>query len=355
VTEEDSKMSGALLVGERDDAGSGLPASWRHWIAENLLLATPVSQIVTIVSEQTGMRPELVRRIVRRIGSTPVFAAADAMGQRLRKLESLLDAQERVQRLGGWAESVPRRRNLGGDQFLEAFYAANRPVLIEDFAASWPAVARWSPAYLRERLGDEQVEIMAGRESDVRYEVNSEAHKCTVRFRQYIDMVTGASATNDFYLVANNNLLDRPTMRVLLDDVEVHPAYLDPADTEGNVFLWFGPKGTVTPLHHDLQNIMFVQVYGTKRVTLVSPFASHRVYNEVSVFSEVDPENPDYDRHPRFAGVSKVDVLVRPSEALFIPVGWWHQVEALEVAISVSFTNFAFPNAYEWQLPDITG
>jgi ribosomal protein L16 Arg81 hydroxylase len=332
-----------------------LSAEWRRWIAEHLLFGTPVNQIVAVVSEQTGVRPELAGRAVRRIGSTPVFAAADAVAQRLRKLESLLDVQAATRRLGRRAASVPRRGRLGGDRFLEDFYAANRPVLLRDFAESWPAVERWNPEYLRERFGDEQVEIMAGREGDARYEVNSEVHKRTVTFGEYIDMVTAASTSNDFYLVANNNLFDRPALRALLDDVEVDPAYLDPADTAGQVFLWFGPKGTITPLHHDLQNILFVQVYGAKRVTLVSPFASHRVYNDVSVFSEVDAEHPDYGRHPRFAEVSRLHVLVRPSEALFIPVGWWHRVEALDVAISVSFTNFAFPNAYEWQLPDIGG
>ncbi|MGL5509483.1 MAG: cupin-like domain-containing protein, partial [Microcoleaceae cyanobacterium] len=37
-----------------------------------------------------------------------------------------------------------------------------------------------------------------------------------------------------------------------------------------------------------------------------------------------------------------------------IPVGWWHYVESLEVSISVSFTNFIFPNHYEWKFPQIS-
>jgi ribosomal protein L16 Arg81 hydroxylase len=73
----------------------------------------------------------------------------------------------------------------------------------------------------------------------------------------------------------------------------------------------------------------------------------------VSVYSEVDPDHVDHARHPRFGGVRSLEVLVHPGEALFIPVGWWHHVEALETSISVSFTNFLFPNTFSWQLPTL--
>ncbi len=39
-------------------------------------------------------------------------------------------------------------------------------------------------------------------------------------------------------------------------------------------------------------------------------------------------------------------------EALFIPVGW-HYVRSLEICISLSFTNFAFPNHFDWSFPNI--
>jgi hypothetical protein len=29
-------------------------------------------------------------------------------------------------------------------------------------------------------------------------------------------------------------------------------------------------------------------------------------------------------------------------------VGWWHQVAALDLSISLSFTNFCFRNTFSW-------
>jgi hypothetical protein len=340
-------MSRASLA----DAGRTLSSGWKRWIAENLLLGVPVDQVVAVLRDETHLDQDVAWNIVQRTSSAPLFTVASATVQSLQKLESLLDIQQSLRGLDPSSGQVPRRRGLGRTQFLKQFYSLNHPVIIEDFGMSWPALERWSPEYFRERFGDEQVEVMLGREADDRYEMNSESHKTRMAFRDYVDMLTAAPKSNDFYLVANNHLLELQGMLPLLDDIVIHPTYLRTEDTKGHIFFWFGPGGTITPLHHDLQNIIFVQVYGTKRITLISPFQSHLVYNKDSVYSEVDVAKPDYERFPRFAQATPLKQIVHPGEALFIPVGWWHRVEALEVSVSVSFTNFVFPNSYEWRLP----
>jgi hypothetical protein len=68
-------------------------------------------------------------------------------------------------------------------------------------------------------------------------------------------MVTRGGQSNDYYLVANNGFLDRPEARPLFDDLTMFPEYLDASKTAGQVFFWFGPAGTVTPLHHDVMNM----------------------------------------------------------------------------------------------------
>jgi hypothetical protein len=167
-------------------------------------------------------------------------------------------------------------------------------------------------------------------------------------------MVQGGGANNDYYLVANNDFFSRSEMMPLLDDLRMPPEYLNLSDVGGKVFFWFGPSGTVTPLHHDVMNVLFAQVYGRKRFLLISPDQTHRIYNRIGVYSEVDPEDPDYDRFPLFRQVKVTSVVLGAGEALFLPVGWWHHVRSLDVSISVSFINFVFLNHYEWNNPSIS-
>ena len=42
---------------------------------------------------------------------------------------------------------------------------------------------------------------------------------------------------------------------------------------------------------------------------------------------------------------------MQPGEALFIPAGWWHQVDALDPSISVTILDFTFTNDYGWYRP----
>jgi ribosomal protein L16 Arg81 hydroxylase len=126
---------------------------------------------------------------------------------------------------------------------------------------------------------------------------------------------------------------------------------LEPEASREHAFFWFGPGGTETPLHHDTMNILFAQVVGRKRLLLIPPEQSEFVYNRIGVYGDVDPETPDLERYPLYQRVTPISVEVAPGEMLFLPVGWWHHVRSLEPSITLTFTNFAFPNRYEWVLP----
>jgi ribosomal protein L16 Arg81 hydroxylase len=332
-----------------------LSHEWRLWIAENKMAGSEDQSLIDAMMRD-GIPERLARREIEAIVADPCYQAGDALAQRLRKLESFLDVTRALRELSPSQRfrRIERRSSVSREEFLERYYAANRPVVLLDLMNGWKARSRWTTDYLKARCGNEIVEIMSGRESDQRYEVNSQSHKTTCRFAEYVDMVTNAGMSNDFYLVGNNNLLAREGMKCLYEDIVAFPEYLDPACRDGCIFFWFGPAGTVTPLHHDLLNIFMAQVTGRKRITLIAPEYTPSLYNETSVFSEVDPENPDYETFPRFSNVKATRFVLRPGEVLFVPVGWWHRVEALDMSITVSLSGFLFPNSFEWSLPDIT-
>lgn len=110
--------------------------------------------------------------------------------------------------------------------------------------------------------------------------------------------------------------------------------FLPDAERIRDRLLWFGPSGTVLPLHFDEAHNFFHQHYGSKHVTLVSP----------TQFESLRPDAKDApDRHmssidpSSAAGLSCLTAVVHAGDVLFIPAFWWHRVEAVGAAISVTY------------------
>jgi hypothetical protein len=96
---------------------------------------------------------------------------------------------------------------------------------------------------------------------------------------------------------------------------------------------------------------MLVQILGRKKITLIPAAQVPWLYNDVGVFSAADYPRFDEQRHPLVKHATPIELVLNPGEAVFIPVGWWHCVEALDVSISLSFTNFNAPNQFSLDYP----
>ena len=76
-----------------------------------------------------------------------------------------------------------------------------------------------------------------------------------------------------------------------------------------------------------------------------------KLYNHLHVFSEItDLEDPSLDRsqYPLLADLRVYDVTLSPGEIIFVPLGWWHQVKSLDFSVTITYTNFLWPNdSYE--------
>ncbi len=328
--------------------------SLRKWVAENKMLGIPDISIVNALVAN-GINAEVAHSEIQAVVSHPYFQAGHNIGMALKKVESHLEASLKLAQLSPKLQQVERRSKLSKQDFLENYYATNTPVILTDMMGDWKALSQWTPDYLKVNYGKAKVEIQANRQSNPLYEIEVENHKRTILLSDYVDMVVSSGETNDFYMVANNKNIHRDELRSLLDDIKMFPDYLDAndSDLEGKVFFWFGPAGTVTPLHHDPANLMMAHVYGRKHWRLISPDQIHLLYNYRGVFSQVDLDCPDYYKYPLFKNINIIEVTLEPGEVIFIPVGWWHHVKSLDISISMSFTNFLFPNHYEWHYPQI--
>ena len=218
-----------------------VPDNLKQWVAANKLLNQPDAEIIQALVS-SGIDAETATAEVREISSHPYFQAGSQYVQLLQKLESHLRINNQLAALSSKFGTIERKSSLSREYFLENYYAKNTPVIITNIMHNWKALQLWTPEYLQEKYGNAEVQIQANRNSDPNYEIKIENHKKTVFFRKYIDMVVNGGPSNDYYMVANNQTLEREEFKPLFNDIEIFPEYLNPADTKGRVFFWFGPK-----------------------------------------------------------------------------------------------------------------
>jgi hypothetical protein len=337
-------------------AGTQINDDWKHWIRTNVERGCSKDVIFRILVDEgfdTGAveaalehRPDVdLSRI-----ENPLKPVTDAqrLKNRLDKRNWILDTQRRMNRLR--PAEVPRLHRLPAEAFLNDFYSAGRPVIITGMLDDWPAMTRWSLDYFARRFGEREVEVQFGRNADPQYEINSPKHRRTMRFAEYVELVRRAEVTNDFYMTANNDGKNHDALAGLWDDIVMIPEYLSPAPGGGG-FFWFGPRGTVTPLHHDLTNNFMAQVVGRKRVLMVPACETDFLYNHEHCHTQVDALNVDWERFPRAREVQMLDCTIGPGDLLFIPVCCWHWVGGLDVSVTVTFTNFRWDNDFTRNYP----
>ena len=268
------------------------------------------------------------------------------------KLEWLLTALERLRAIAP-PIGIPRKSHIGSQEFRDAHYAANWPVLLAGEASAWPAVARWTPDYLKAVVGPRPVQVQADRAADPDYERNMAAHAAVLGFDAFIDRITRPGAGNDTYLTAYNSAANRAALSDLEADLGFLDAYLTRDAEAAHGMMWIGPAGTFTPLHHDLTNNLLVQLVGRKVVLMAAPGETPKLYNDRHVYSRVrDIAAPDaLARFPKLDGIRVHRVLLEPGDALFVPLGWWHQVTALDFSVTATHTNFLWPNDFHEGYP----
>lgn len=283
--------------------------------------------------------------------------APEQRTQVVRLVELLEKAQERpavstpdalVTRLLGAIRGptvVERRSYPGAEELYARYWETSTPVVLTDFTQGWPALGKWTHAYLREHHGDALVDVVEGRDADPDHPIHTEEHTRERTLGGYLDAIEASGPGDDRYMVGVNRNLERESLRPLLADMTPPEDLIERAANLPP--LWIGPAGTLTPLHHDQSNILFCQVVGRKRIWLAPPWSTRLAAPARGLWNRYEPQGDPEG----FARAHGTVIEVAAGDSLFIPVGWWHQVQALEPSISVSLTAFTRPNVFDWFLP----
>lgn len=263
------------------------------------------------------------------------------------------------------------------------------PLVLTGLVDHWPARADrpWDkPSYLLSRTfaGRRLVPVEVGRSY-----VDEGWGQRIVSFgeflREYIDPSLSSAEPAEVnhlhqskptaYLAQHQLLLQLPQLRsdILIPDHcyttpprhPTDPSQDQPELEEPMLNAWFGPPGTITPLHTDPYHNLLVQVVGRKYVRVYALHQTERMRArgkeegvemgntslwDVGVIEGWDarPDDGDEDEGGEAVGLVQraeeedfrkvpfMDCILEPGDTLYIPIGWWHYVRGLSISFSVS-------------------
>jgi hypothetical protein len=327
--------------------------NWRKWIFDNLLDGCSLESMNKTILSSTANNKEALIAEVYRASADPYIRAAQEMKHTLDKRHWLLETCDKLAALDErYSTNIEKRQTPEFSLFIRDYYSKSLPVVLTGGFDNWSARTIWSPEYFAERVGDKQIEVQFGRSKDQLFERNSRNYKQKMRMDEFCKLVVNGGQNNDYYLTANNNQASLSELSSLFEDVgQFGGGYRTTETIKTRSHLWFGPKGTFTPLHHDLTNNMLLQIYGRKKITLIPTFQVPHLYNDKHVYSETAFPIVDQKSFPKMENATPIEVILYPGDAVFIPIGWWHCVESLDVSISVSFTDFNAKNNFFKNFP----
>ncbi|KAB2016128.1 hypothetical protein ERO13_D08G072400v2 [Gossypium hirsutum] len=269
-------------------------------------------------------------------------------------------------------------------QFASQIESRNVPAVFVGCVKDWKAVSKWNPSngglgYLEERVGSFMVEAMLSQTAPVFYGDLRSHERVPLPFSTFIgfckwhrqnvgnscsinsnsqghqlgesDTEQGCStfvdaAPKQIYLaqipIINAENEARVQLETLQEDIQL-PAILEGKNLS-SINLWMNIAQARSSAHYDPHHNLLCIVTGRKQVVLWPPSASPMlypmpIYGEASNHSSVALENPDFSIHPRAQCSMEYSqkVTLQAGDALFIPEGWFHQVDSDELTMAVNY------------------
>ena len=218
-------------------------------------------------------------------------------------------------------------------------YRAGLPFVLRGGCSSWSACKAWgSRSYWANRFGSRYVPVEIGGYLSTSFEQG------IVTLTEFIDYISNNShhqSTIDKVYLAQYDIIER--FSEIEDDISPMPDFVQILGDHIRRNIFFGPAGTVSPMHYDPDDNFLCQVFGSKYVRLHDPTDSRYLYQvkETTNMTELPDdictrENIFKEEFPLYQSAKKYDTILRSGDCLFIPKTWWHFVKSFTPSASIA-------------------
>ena len=207
-----------------------------------------------------------------------------------------------------------------------------KPFIFSNGLDSWPALKLWTPLFFKEKYGDLDFKVNPTLPDKVcPYFYNAKLYRTLMKLSHFVDLL---STDGKCYLAQEDMGIFKDLEKDYNFD-ELIPSYNHGQKVSVN--LWIGAD-TRSGLHFDHYDNFLAQIYGTKKVNLISPDDTALLYPIASNFfkSPMNPMDPDFNKFPRFKRARIYEGELGVGDVLFIPKGWWHYIYSPGQSISLN-------------------
>lgn len=233
--------------------------------------------------------------------------------------------------------NIPRVSNITKDNFIENYFKPQKPVVLEQAIAGWPAFTKWNLDYMKEVAGDINVPLYDNR--PVQHKDGFNEPHAKMKMAEYVDLLKKEPTKYRIFLW--NILKEVPALQQDYRFPDFGLKLL-----KGLPMLFFGGRDSYTFMHYDidLANIFHFHFDGEKEVVLFPQSETKNLYkvpHSLITHESIDFSNPDYEKWPALRNANGFKTTLKHGEVLYMPEGFWHYMKYKTPGFSMSLRALA--------------
>ena len=214
---------------------------------------------------------------------------------------------------------------------LNSFIRRNVPVVITDIDSSLPLID-WTIERLIEKYGHVKIRVL---KSEGQYFSYDEVKERTIVQMPLLDFYRKGvlyPGSDGFYYTLGRSPVDQfDEFKSYMCLPQSLARIVDGALRKPERNIWLSPRGTRTALHFDAVENLNLQIEGSKSFLIYPPRIKQmhtcKWHSQAAYVSRVDPRHQTHiEEFPYETGQ---DVQLSAGEMLYLPYGWWHQVDTI--------------------------